>query len=256
MDNFEDTDGCPDPDNDKDGIPDADDGCPIDPEDKDSFEDIDGCPDPDNDEDGVLDIDDACPVESGTTATRGCADRDGDLVIDKDDGCPDEVGPAEDGGCPDADGDRVPDFRDRCPNQPIDRRADPARSDGCPARVIVTRSQIMILDKIYFDFNKATIKPASFPLLAEIAEVINNNPQIRLIEVGGHSDNVGNEGYNLNLTQARADAVVNHLTKSGHVDPSRLKAVGYGDTRPIDTNETEEGRAMNRRVEFNILKQD
>jgi len=255
-DNFQDADGCPEPDNDKDTILDVADSCPNEPEDFDQFEDKDGCPDPDNDKDGILDGDDACPLEPGPPKTQGCPDRDGDTVIDRVDECPNEPGPVETKGCPDSDGDLVPDFRDKCPNQPIDRRADPSKSDGCPTKVIVTKAQIVILDKIYFDFNKATIKPVSFPLLAEIAEVINNNPQIKLIEVGGHTDNVGSDDYNLKLSQARVDAVVKHLVKSGHVDPNRLTAVGYGETKPIDTNDTEEGRAMNRRVEFNILKQE
>ncbi len=255
-DNFQDQDGCPDPDNDKDTILDIGDSCPNDPEDFDGFEDQNGCPDPDNDKDGILDVNDACPLEPGPIKTQGCPDRDGDTVIDKVDECPNEPGPVETKGCPDSDGDLVPDFRDKCPNQPVDRRADPARSDGCPTKVIVTKAQIVILDKIYFDFNKSTIKPISHPLLAEIAQVINSNPQIKLIEVGGHTDDVGSDDYNLKLSQARVDAVVKHLIKFGKVDATRLTAVGYGETKPIESNENEEGRAMNRRVEFNILKQE
>ena len=255
-DQFQDQDGCPDPDNDKDGILDVGDACPNDPEDFDGFEDQNGCPDPDNDKDGILDGDDACPLEPGPAKTQGCPDRDGDGVIDKVDECPNEPGPVETNGCPDSDGDLVPDFRDKCPNQPVDRRADTSISDGCPSKVIVTKAQIVILDKIYFDFNKSSIKPVSFPLLAEIATVINNNPQIKQIEVAGHTDNVGADEYNLKLSQARVDAVVKHLVKFGNVDPARLVAMGYGESKPIDTNDTEEGRAMNRRVDFNILRQD
>lgn len=243
-------------DRDLDGLTDDKDRCPDDPEDKDQFEDADGCPDPDNDKDGILDVDDACPIEPGPVKTQGCPDRDGDTIIDKVDECPNEPGPIETKGCPDSDGDLVPDFRDKCPNQPVDRRADPAHSDGCPSKVIVTKAQIVILDKIHFDFNKATIKSDSFPLLTEIAKVINDNPQIKLIEVAGHTDNVGSDAYNLKLSQARVDSVVKHLVKFGNVDAARLQAVGYGESRPVDSNENEEGRAMNRRVEFNILKQD
>lgn len=255
-DQFEDTDGCPDLDNDKDGILDTEDACINDPEDFDGFEDKNGCPEPDNDLDGLLDTEDSCPIEKGPRETQGCPDRDKDGLADASDQCPDEPGPRETQGCPDADGDRVPDYRDKCPNQPIDPRADPLRSDGCPARVYVTKAQIMILEKIYFDFNKATIKKQSFELLAEVANVINSNPQIKLIEVAGHTDDVGNDAYNLKLSQARVDAVVNHLVTVGKVDRSRLQPKGYGESKPIDSNATEDGRAMNRRVEFNILSQE
>ncbi len=228
-DQFEDVDGCPDPDNDKDGVLDVSDRCPLDPEDMDQFEDANGCPDPDNDKDTVLDVVDACPLEPGPVETKGC---------------------------PDADRDRVPDFRDKCPNDPIDPRADPELSDGCPTKAVLTKKEIVILDKVYFDFDKATIKPVSFDLLGEVAKIINDNPQIKLIEVGGHTDDLGGDAYNKKLSQARVDAVVDYLVKTGKVDRARLSAVGYGETVPIASNADEAGRAENRRVEFKILQQD
>jgi outer membrane protein OmpA-like peptidoglycan-associated protein len=255
LDRFADTDGCPDPDNDKDGLRDAEDQCPDEAEDFDSFSDADGCPDPDNDDDGFRDDEDACPDVRGGKALRGCPDSDGDGITDAADACPQEPGPASAKGCPDRDADQVPDSRDKCPDEPADPRIDPDRSDGCPARVIVTKDAIQILDKIYFDTNKATIRKVSFPLLAEIAKVIQANPDIKLIEVGGHTDSQGNDAFNLQLSQARAEAVVFWLTTAGGVDSSRLVAKGYGETHPIDTNDDETGRAMNRRVEFNILDQ-
>lgn len=255
-DQFEDSDGCPDLDNDRDGILDLSDECPNDPEDKDGIEDANGCPDPDNDKDGTLDVDDACPLDPGPRTTQGCPDKDGDTVIDREDECVDDPGPVELKGCPDRDGDRVPDFRDKCPDEPVDSRADPERSDGCPSKVVLSKAQIVILDKVYFDFNKSNIKPVSFGLLDDVAKVINANPQLQLIEVGGHTDDVGSDSFNLKLSQARVDAVVAYLVKKGGVDPSRLVAVGYGETKPISPNTTEAGRADNRRVEFNILKQN
>ena len=255
FDNFQDEDGCPEIDNDKDGILDVDDECPNDPEDFDEFEDADGCPDPDNDEDGILDVDDECPLDPGPPETQGCPDRDGDGIADKVDACPDEPGPIETQGCPDSDGDGVPDFRDKCPDQPIDERADPSRSDGCPSVVVVTKAQIMILEKIFFDYNKASIKPVSYTLLAEVAGVINANADIKLIEVAGHTDWDGSDEYNLKLSQARCESVVDHLVNFGGVERTRLVPTGYGESKPIDTNETDEGRANNRRVEFNILEQ-
>lgn len=254
VDQFEDADGCPDPDNDQDGVLDNVDGCPIEAEDHDKFADDDGCPDPDNDNDTVLDVDDACPNHAGPVRTRGCPDSDNDGLGDTEDECPNEAGPAETKGCPDRDGDRVPDNRDKCPDKPVDRRADPTRTDGCPATVVVGKDAIVILDRIYFEFNKAKIKPVSYRLLDEIAAVLKNNPDLELIEVGGHTDSVGNDAYNLKLSNDRATEVKKYLTTRGGVDNSRLNAVGFGETKPLASNDSEEGRATNRRVEFVIVK--
>lgn len=254
-DNFEDIDGCPDLDNDTDGIADARDQCPLQPEDFDTFKDEDGCPDPDNDGDRVLDTEDKCPNDPGTIKTFGCPDRDGDFVMDKDDKCIDVPGPIDTAGCPDRDGDKVPDFRDKCPDEACDKRVDPERSDGCPAKVFVSKEKIEILDKIYFDTNKTTIQAKSNALLTEIAKVLNDNKDIALIEVAGHTDDKGDDAANMKLSQGRSDAVVKWLVDKGQVNPARLVAMGYGETKPIDTNTTDAGRANNRRVEFVILKQ-
>ena len=251
-DGFEDTDGCPEADNDRDGIEDRTDACPLEPEDRDGFKDLDGCPDPDNDADGVLDPVDACPDVAGAAATNGCPDRDGDTVLDDADACPDVAGLPALAGCPDRDADRVEDPRDRCPDEPIDPREDPSRSDGCPRRVFVTLEKIEILEKVYFATGKTTIKKASFGLLDDVAKVLNANPDIRKIEVAGHTDSVGNDGANLRLSQGRAEAVVKHLATVGGVSAERLTGVGYGEVSPIDTNATDPGRGNNRRVEFVI----
>mgnify|MGYP003334485425 CR=1 FL=1 len=251
LDGFDDTDGCPDEDNDRDGVKDAADGCPATPEDFDQFQDNDGCPETDNDQDGVLDPEDQCPLDPGPSALAGCPDRDGDTVIDREDECPDDAGPAALRGCPDRDSDRVPDKRDKCPDEPIDPREDPTRSDGCPRRVFVSQERIEILEKIFFDTNKTTIKKQSYSLLDDVASVLTNNPDIALIEIAGHTDSVGDDKSNLRLSQGRADAVMAYLVGKG-IDPSRLSAVGYGEGRPIETNETEAGRGVNRRVEFVI----
>ncbi|MFN7145389.1 MAG: OmpA family protein, partial [Myxococcota bacterium] len=251
-DGFEDTDGCPDDDNDKDAIPDASDACRDEAEDRDAFQDLDGCPDPDNDKDGLLDPDDACPNEAGAAETKGCPDRDADTVVDSADACPDVPGLVDLGGCPDRDKDRVPEPRDQCPDEAIDPREDPTRSDGCPRRVFVTTEKIEILEKVYFDTNKTTIKKQSFGLLEDVARILNANPDIASIEVAGHTDSVGNDAANLKLSQGRAEAVAKHLATIGKVDPARLTAAGYGESRPIDTNATDAGRGNNRRVEFVI----
>ena len=255
MDGFEDGDGCPDPDNDMDGLLDGADQCPDDAEDMDGFEDENGCPDPDNDGDGILDEKDECPNEPGTQATNGCPDTDGDGLTDTDDECPTEAGPLETKGCPDSDGDRVPDKRDECPNEPISPQADPARSNGCPSRVIVTADAIEIMDKVYFNTGKASIKKVSYPLLDDVATVLMNNLDLTLIEVAGHTDSQGSNKSNLDLSQRRAESVKAYLVSKG-VDASRLSPKGYGEERPSETNDTAEGRADNRRVEFTIEERD
>ncbi|MDP2304432.1 MAG: OmpA family protein [Pseudomonadota bacterium] len=251
-DGFEDSDGCPEEDNDKDGIVDGKDTCPNDAEDRDAFEDSDGCPETDNDKDGLVDALDACPNEAGPEATVGCPDTDGDHIADNADACPTEAGPERTKGCPDRDADLVPDKRDKCPDEPKDPREDPERSDGCPKRVFVSLEKIEIMDKIFFDTNKTTIKKESFPLLQEIANVLNNNDDIQKVEVAGHTDSDGKDEKNLTLSQGRAEAVVKWLTTVGKVDPARLYGTGFGETKPIDTNASTAGKANNRRVEFVI----
>jgi outer membrane protein OmpA-like peptidoglycan-associated protein len=122
-------------------------------------------------------------------------------------------------------------------------------------RTRVTAQRIEIFEMVHFELDKAVILPESFSLLDEVAEQVKTHPQIKLVEVAGHTDDQGSASYNLGLSQARAEAVAAYLTGKG-VAPERVRAKGYGETRTIDTNETEEGRAHNRRVEFNILEQD
>jgi outer membrane protein OmpA-like peptidoglycan-associated protein len=216
-DSFEDTDGCPDPDNDGDGILDADDACPDKPEDADGFEDGDGCPDPDNDGDGVLDVDDRCPDTKGDKANAGCPsqDRDGDGVSDADDQCPDEPedkdGWEDTDGCPDPDndGDGVLDADDLCPDQPenVNKFKD---EDGCPDEIktVVRGSKIVILDKVLFFTNKATIKPESKGILEAVKQTLIDNPQLKKVRVEGHTDSDGSDEYNQDLSERRAQAIV------------------------------------------------
>ena len=233
---YQDEDGCPDNttfDRDGDGIPDDVDKCPDDPEDKDNFEDEDGCPDPDNDKDGILDINDLCPNDP--------EDKDG---FEDEDGCPD----------PDNDNDRILDAADKCPNEPeiYNQYMD---DDGCPdqSKVKVRKGKLEILDKIYFETDKADIKPVSFPLLDNIAQVIIGNPQILSIEIQGHADERGDDAHNLDLTERRSMSVRRALEQR-NVEPGRLKNHGYGETKPICTQHNEDCWSQNRRVEFIILK--
>jgi OOP family OmpA-OmpF porin len=120
---------------------------------------------------------------------------------------------------------------------------------------VVTLHKIEILDKIHFETGKDKIRKDSFGLLDEIAQVLQDNPDIKSVEVAGHTDNQGSEDLNMSLSQRRAEAVMLYLVRKGEVDPARLVAKGYGPTRPVSDNDTEEGRAANRRVEFVILSQ-
>ncbi|MCP4805096.1 MAG: OmpA family protein [Proteobacteria bacterium] len=254
FDRYQDTDGCPEPDNDGDGLLDLVDECPDAAEDIDGWEDGDGCPDPDNDGDGIPDGGDDCPDVAGPASTNGCPDTDGDGLADDYDKCPTEAGPLATEGCPDRDSDRVPDYRDECPDDPIDPKADPRRSNGCPSKVIVTAEAIVITEKVYFNTGRSTIKPVSYSILDEVAAVFLAHEDIKRVEVAGHTDSDGSDASNKKLSQARAEAVKTYLEGKG-VASDRLTAVGYGEEVPVDSNKTREGKANNRRVEFVITEQ-
>ena len=125
-----------------------------------------------------------------------------------------------------------------------------------PPRVEVTDDKIVIREKIQFDFDKAKIRPESDDLLAEIAQVMNDNPRLKKIRIEGHASSEGGYDHNVDLSKRRAKAVLDHLTKKGKVDGARLESDGYGPDRPIASNDTETGREANRRVEFTILEQE
>jgi OOP family OmpA-OmpF porin len=108
------------------------------------------------------------------------------------------------------------------------------------------------LKNIYFDFDKTTLKSESFPELNKVVEFLKQNPSVE-IEISGHTDSKGSDDYNLNLSQGRSEAVVNYIVSQG-IDAYRLTAKGYGESKPIDTNDTDTGRANNRRVEFTVMK--
>lgn len=274
FDGFQDSDGCPELDNDQDRVLDAQDGCPDVPEDFDGWEDLDGCPEEDNDRDGYLDPVDRCPnaaeTVNGFEDEDGCPDEkpfvdsDGDGYTDDVDQCPidpeDFDGFEDEDGCPDLDNDNdgIPDLEDGCPFDPetVNEYQD---DDGCPdeapRKVVIKKTKIEILEKIFFEVNRAVIKSESFDLLNEIARVLDENPQLLKIRIEGHTDSDGSEAYNLKLSQSRASAVMTYLVEQG-VQADRLEAVGFGESRPLDTNRTSEGKAANRRVEFVIVEQE
>jgi outer membrane protein OmpA-like peptidoglycan-associated protein len=236
-DGFQDGDFCRDPDNDGDGLEDEQDQCPNDAEDADGYGDEDGCPEIDNDADGVLDEADACPNES----------EDDDDFNDED-GCRE----------PDNDEDGIADGLDHCPMDPEDHD-DFEDTDGCPepgprtAPVTVSDTRILIGETIYFEYDTDTIRPVSMPLLDQVAEVIQALGADLRIRVEGHTDSAGVPAYNLDLSYRRARAVVEYLVGRG-VPRDRLEFRGYGDQHQVAPNDDPEGRALNRRVEFTILR--
>jgi outer membrane protein OmpA-like peptidoglycan-associated protein len=117
---------------------------------------------------------------------------------------------------------------------------------------VVTQTKIEIKQTIFFEFNKATIKSVSFSLLNEVAQAMKDNPTLK-VEVQGHTDSVGNDRFNLKLSQKRAESVKAYLTKQG-IEASRMVPKGYGETVPIADNRTSDGRSENRRVEFVITE--
>jgi outer membrane protein OmpA-like peptidoglycan-associated protein len=243
--------GCPWGDKDKDGVLDNDDKCVDTAGPKDNA----GCPYGDKDKDGVLDNDDKCPDEAGPKDNGGCpdTDKDNDGTVDRLDACLDVAGEKDNKGCPypDTDKDGVNDRVDNCINE-----AGPATNQGCPEKVkqlvVITKEKLVIKDKVYFELNKATLQKRSSPLLDQVAAILKSHTEIKLLQVEGHTDNTGDAGQNLSLSQARADSVKEYLVKGG-VEATRLKAVGFGQTRPADSNDTPVGRDNNRRVEFNVV---
>ncbi len=219
-------------DTDQDGLVDVSDACPEEPEDFDGFKDEDGCPEADNDADGIVDTDDACPLDP----------EDIDRFEDED-GCPDT----------DNDADGFADVDDTCPDVPEDGE-NPNPEDGCPTNVkaVLTAERIVILDKVQFHLNKASLTPASHEILDQVAATLRDNPHVGQIRIEGHTDHLGNDAWNQDLSERRAITVRNYLIAQG-VDAKRLVAKGFGETTPIATNDTEEGRELNRRVEFMVV---
>ncbi|WAS98604.1 OmpA family protein [Nannocystis punicea] len=125
-----------------------------------------------------------------------------------------------------------------------------------PKRVVVEDNKISINEKIQFDLDKATIRPESDGLMAEIISVIKENPHIKKIAIEGHTSSEGTDKHNLKLSDQRAKAVMDYLVKKGELPKEMFTAKGYGETRLIADESTEEGKEKNRRVEFNIVEQD
>lgn len=134
-----------------------------------------------------------------------------------------------------------------------DSKPCPVCKDPEPQKQVIIDNKFVLWGKIFFDTAKATIKPVSFPILDDVADVINSNPDIKLVEIQGHTDWRGTDSYNLKLSQRRSESAMRYLIAKG-VDPNRLRAVGYGETQPIASNNTQEGMSQNRRTEFIVIE--
>jgi len=254
-----------DKDSDHDGVPDSRDRCPDTP--KGVHVDEFGCP-LDSDGDGVPDYLDKCPnTPIGVKVdVNGCPlDSDGDGVPDYLDKCPNTpTGVTVDiNGCPlDSDGDGVPDYLDKCPNTPAGVQVD---ADGCPIKKEVVKETIIIKEPAEveslvlngdtnFEFNKSKLLPNAYPILDGLLGTMNKHPRYKW-EIGGYTDKIGSASYNKKLSKQRAQSVVEYLVSKG-IERHNLKIAGYGKENPIATNETNEGRSMNRRVEIKVISKD
>jgi len=255
-------------DRDGDGILDDDDACIDEPGVESDVPEKHGCPiPPDRDSDGILDADDACIDEPGVASEdaskHGCpvpGDRDGDGIVDEEDACPDEKGVSNTDepskhGCPvrDRDKDGILDDADACIDTVGVPSDDPSKN-GCP-KAKIESGRVKILDRIEFDTSKATIRSGSIPVLDAVLAILKEHSEIQKLRVEGHTDNRGAPWYNKNLSRKRAASVVDWLVERG-IDRTRLTSEGKGQESPIDTNETDEGRQNNRRVEFHIVESE
>jgi len=169
---------------------------------------------------------------------KGCPiDSDNDGVADYLDKCPDTPAnvKVDKNGCPiDSDNDGVADYLDKCPDTPKDFKVD---QNGCP---------VLYNFEINFDYNSAKIKPEYMEKIKEFADYLKKHPEVKA-EIQGYTDNKGNYDYNMVLSEKRAKAVYEALVKLG-ISKDRLSFAGYGPNNPVASNDTEEGRAKNRRV--------
>ena len=240
----------PPPDRDEDGMADDVDHCPWDAGPA-SYE---GCPIPDSDCDGMNDEADQCPQAAAST-DDGCplADRDGDGILDEADKCPDEAGQEPD-GCPlkDSDNDGILDRKDKCPNEPETANGFDDL-DGCPDEVPKEVEKFTgVIQGIFFDTGKDTIKPTSESVLDNAAKVLVKYNELK-VEIVGHTDDRGNHDSNVDLSKRRAESVKTYLVSKG-VGADRVQTRGAGPDEPMADNKTKAGRAKNRRIEFKLVR--
>jgi len=242
---------------DHDGVKDGDDACPDTP--RGVTVDARGCP-VDSDRDGVADYQDACPdTPAGARVDgRGCpVDSDNDGVFDGLDRCPNTpAGARVDGnGCPvDSDGDGVFDGLDRCPDTPAGTAVDAV---GCPLPEPEPEPRVFTLSgfegDVTFGFDSAELTQAGRNTLRQIGDTLVMATDLGTVTVEGHTDSIGAEEYNMDLSRRRAESVRSFLQQNfPQLANTRFVVRGLGETQPVASNATEEGRAQNRRVEIRV----
>jgi len=220
-----------------------------------------GCP-TDGDADGIwdgLDLCSATPAGAIVDDTGCPTDSDRDGVFDGVDVCSaTPAGAVVDArGCPlDSDGDGVYDGLDNCPDTPTGARVD---ASGCQISEIeyeMLDTGKLRLQGVNFVTGSATLEPSSYPTLDQTGEILSRWPQLR-IEVGGHTDSRGSDELNRSLSENRAQAVADYLLwRFPQISSSQLRVRGYGETTPVASNSTAEGRALNRRVELTVMNRE
>lgn len=267
-------------DSDMDGVSDKKDKCPNTP--AGVVVDDNGCP-IDSDGDGVADYIDDCPTVAGLSMLKGCPDKDKDGIADKNDACPDIAGLASLKGCPDADGDGITDKDDKCPATPKDWKVDASgcpldqdkdgvadMEDNCPTvagtienkgcPVIEKTAEVQIeklpiqIEPVYFDTDKSSYIKGEKSKIDQLIDMLKKNSNYKVkVRITGYADSEGTNEYNMNLSQERIDTVVKMIMQSG-IDSNRISSEkAMGETHPEATNNTLAGRALNRRVEFEIF---
>ncbi len=232
--------GCPDTDGD--GVIDMEDTCPNTP----GLRSMSGCPDSDGD--GIVDAEDKCPNEAGTSLMGGCPDKDtdGDGISDSKDACPKVAGVGQFQGCPDTDGDGVQDSKDKCRTT-----AGSPSNNGCPVIKAEDRRILnLAVQNVRFETSRATLKNESYPILDQVVDILKRYPDYN-VKIRGYTDDRGNAAANQTLSENRARTCANYLISKG-ISSRRIASQGYGETNPVATNDTPEGRRMNRRVEFDL----
>ncbi len=259
-------------DTDKDGVPDKKDKCPNTP--TGVAVDQNGCP-LDSDNDGIADYLDDCPTIAGLTSLKGCPDSDGDGVADKNDNCPGTAkGVKVDAkGCPlDSDGDGVPDSEDKCPNV-----AGSKDNNGCPVKEAVikevkapketteneevqkeiTPDQVIVQNikviPVHFVSNHSYLTDYSKGNLDKLIVTLKSDKAYK-VNIFGYADSQGTDEYNLKLSQTRVETVIQYLEQKGIAANRIIHQKAFGKANPVASNDTEEGRLKNRRVEFEIFK--
>ncbi|MFA5327201.1 MAG: OmpA family protein [Prolixibacteraceae bacterium] len=265
-------------DSDMDGVSDNKDKCPDTP--AGVAVDDNGCP-VDTDGDGVADYVDDCPTVPGLTSLKGCPDSDKDGIADKDDDCPDVAGLASLKGCPDTDGDGVADKDDKCPDTPKGWKVDasgcpsdqdkdglfdeeddcptvagPKENKGCPVKELTAEeieAQKMKVEPVYFDFNKANYLKSEKAKIDKLVTLLKENSNYK-VNISGYTDDKGTDSYNKNLSGNRISSVVRAVRAEGIKKARIATQKPMGEANPAATNDTDEGRALNRRVEFEVFK--